>query len=129
MAKWDGKVAEEAKVQPPETDLAATSIQPHPRQLLLESEKASAYTMRAVQWFWPGRFALGKLGLIGGLPDKGKGLISADVIPARHHGGACCAGEGQAPRGNVIWFTAEDELRTRLFLASRLPAPISIAFT
>jgi hypothetical protein len=26
---------------------------------------------------------LGKLGLIGGLPDKGKGLISADVIAPR----------------------------------------------
>ena len=40
----------------------------------LDSTKASAYAIRGITWFWPGRFALGKLGLIGGLPDKGKGL-------------------------------------------------------
>src|SRR5262245_49824909 len=53
--------------------------QPDPSPVL-ESKAASTYAMRAIRWFWPGRFALGKLGLIGGLPDKGKGLISADII-------------------------------------------------
>jgi hypothetical protein len=36
--------------------------------------------MRAVEWLWPSRFAIGKLGLIGGLPDKGKGLICSSII-------------------------------------------------
>jgi hypothetical protein len=46
----------------------------------LDTAPASSYAMRGLRWFWPGRFAMGKLGLIGGLPDKGKGLISADMI-------------------------------------------------
>jgi hypothetical protein len=46
----------------------------------LETAKASSYKMRAIRWLWPNRFAIGKLGLIGGLPDKGKGLISCSVI-------------------------------------------------
>ena len=36
--------------------------------------------MRGIRWLWPLRFAIGKLGLIGGLPDKGKGLISCNII-------------------------------------------------
>jgi hypothetical protein len=53
------------------------SAKPQPE---LSTTRATSFAMRAVTWFWPGRFALGKLGLIGGLPDKGKGLISADII-------------------------------------------------
>src|SRR5262245_12313513 len=76
----------------------------------LESKPASAYSMRAIRWFWPGRFALGKLGLIGGLPDKGKGLISADIIARCTKGENWPCEEGRAPQGNVIWFTAEDDI-------------------
>ena len=66
--------------------------------------------MRALRWFWPGRFALGKLGLIGGLPDKGKGLISADMIARCTTGAEWPCNEGHPPKGNVIWFTAEDDI-------------------
>jgi hypothetical protein len=76
----------------------------------LESKQASAYSMRAIRWFWPGRFALGKLGLIGGLPDKGKGLVSADIIARCTRGDGWPCDEGSAPQGNVIWFTAEDDI-------------------
>ena len=76
----------------------------------LDSTKASAYAIRGITWFWPGRFALGKLGLIGGLPDKGKGLISADMIARCTTGGEWPCGEGKAPSGSVIWFTAEDDI-------------------
>jgi hypothetical protein len=76
----------------------------------LDSTKASTYTIRGIIWFWPGRFALGKLGLIGGLPDKGKGLISADIIARCTTGGEWPCKEGTAPKGNVIWFTAEDDV-------------------
>jgi AAA domain len=76
----------------------------------LESTKASEFSIRAIRWFWPGRFALGKLGLIGGLPDKGKGLISADIIARCTTGADWPCNEGQAPQGNVIWFTAEDDI-------------------
>jgi len=35
--------------------------------------------MRGIDWFWPGRFARGKFGLIAGLPDYGKGQIAAFI--------------------------------------------------
>jgi putative DNA primase/helicase len=38
---------------------------------------ADALEMRAVEWLWQDRFALGKIGLIAGLPDMGKGQIAA----------------------------------------------------
>jgi AAA domain len=76
----------------------------------LESSKAPAYQIRGITWFWPGRFALGKLGLIGGLPDKGKGLISADIVARGTTGGEWPCNEGTAPKGSVIWFTAEDDI-------------------
>jgi hypothetical protein len=74
----------------------------------LTSKMASEYQMSAIEWFWLDRFALGKLGLIGGLPDKGKGLTSADIIARCTTGAHWPLNEGTAPRGNVIWFTAED---------------------
>jgi len=58
----------------------ASTTNDRPPETALESTKASEFSIRAIRWFWPGRLALGKLGLIGGLPDKGKGLISADII-------------------------------------------------
>src|SRR5262249_466714 len=61
-----------------------TKVTPPPS---LDSARASAYQIRGITWFWPSRFALGKLGLIGGLPDKGKGLISADIIARCTTGG------------------------------------------
>src|SRR5262245_10872058 len=76
----------------------------------LESTTASEFSMRAIRWFWPGRFALGKLGLIGGLPDKGKGLISADIIARCTTAAEWPCNEGQAPRGDVILFAAEDDI-------------------
>jgi putative DNA primase/helicase len=77
----------------------------------LISLRASEVEMTALEWLWPGRFARGKLGLIAGLPDEGKGLLVAYMA-------ACCTnperewpcGEGHAPQGNVILFTAEDDL-------------------
>ena len=39
--------------------------------------------------------------------DKGKGLISADIIARCTTGADWPLGEGKAPKGNVIWFTAE----------------------
>lgn len=43
------------------------------------------------------RFALGKLGLIGGLPDKGKGLIGADIIARCTTGADWPCNEAKAP--------------------------------
>jgi putative DNA primase/helicase len=76
----------------------------------LETVIASSVPMRAVEWLWPSRFALGKLALIGGLPDKGKGLISCSIIASATANVPLPCGEGTMPQGNVIWLTAEDDI-------------------
>jgi hypothetical protein len=50
------------------------------RQTTLESKLASQYKMRGIKWVWKNRFAVGKIGFIGGLPDEGKGLITVYII-------------------------------------------------
>jgi DNA polymerase len=77
----------------------------------LKSARASTFTLRAVEWIWPGRFAVGKLGVIAGLPDEGKGLFLCDVAGRiTRPGSAWPCGEGIAPFGNVILLTAEDDI-------------------
>src|SRR5262249_5276939 len=45
----------------------------------LQSARASSFEMKSIQWLWPNRYALGKLGLLVGLPDEGKGQIFCDM--------------------------------------------------
>ena len=66
--------------------------------------------MRSIRWLWENRFALGKLGLIGGLPDRGKGLITADMIARTTKGDGWPCDEGRAVQGNVLLLTAEDDI-------------------
>jgi putative DNA primase/helicase len=72
---------------------------------------ASDLEMCAVDWLWPGRFALGKIGLVAGLPDYGKGQIAAFLAAAATAEVALPCDEGKTPQGNVIWFNAEDDNR------------------
>jgi putative DNA primase/helicase len=76
----------------------------------LRTAKASSYTARGITWLWPNRFAIGKLGLIGGLPDKGKGLIGSDLTACVTNKRPLPCNEGTAPQGSVIYFTAEDDI-------------------
>jgi hypothetical protein len=48
----------------------------------LESVCAADVEIEALDWLWPDRFALGKLGLLVGLADVGKGC---DTHRAHHH--------------------------------------------
>jgi putative DNA primase/helicase len=75
----------------------------------LEGVRASGIKMAAIQWLWPDRFALGKLGLLVGLPDEGKGQILADIAARVTRGGEWPCDEGRAPKGNVILLSAEDD--------------------
>jgi putative DNA primase/helicase len=77
----------------------------------LRTVAASSLDMKAIDWLWPERFALGKIALIAGLPDYGKGQIAAFLAAAVTAGVEFPCGEGQAPQGNVIWFNAEDDAR------------------
>jgi len=74
----------------------------------LATVAANEIEMAGVEWLWPGRFARGKLGLIAGLPDTGKGQIAAFIAAAVTAGIELPCKEGNAPQGNVIWLNAED---------------------
>jgi putative DNA primase/helicase len=65
---------------------------------------------KRLEWFWPNRFARGKVGILGGHPDEGKSLILADMIARTTRGDGWPCGEGSAPIGNAILLTAEDDL-------------------
>ena len=82
-----------------------------PKFAELESVRAIDEEMEALDWIWPGRFALGKIGLLAGLPDEGKGLWLSDIMARISRGLPWPCAEGQAPIGNVILFTAEDDIR------------------
>jgi DNA polymerase len=91
--------------------LARCEAAPRNGGAMLQSVRASQVQMRAVQWLWKDRFALGKLGILAGLPDEGKSMLF-NYITARVTGPdryKWPEDEGEAPRGRVILLTAEDD--------------------
>jgi putative DNA primase/helicase len=74
----------------------------------LETRRMSDVEPEAIDWFWPQRFALGKLGILGGLPGKGKGTLLSYLIACTTAGTPLPNGEGHTPRGNVLVLSAED---------------------
>jgi putative DNA primase/helicase len=76
----------------------------------LQSICATEVKMQALDWMWPGRFAFGKLGIIAGLPDEGKGQIFSYIAAMITTAGSWPCEEGRAPRGKVVLFTAEDDV-------------------
>src|SRR5262249_39716002 len=64
-----------------------------------------------VNWLWQWRIARGALNLLAGLPNMGKGVLWSDIVAIVTKGGEWPAGEGSSPQGNVIIFTAEDDIR------------------
>jgi putative DNA primase/helicase len=80
------------------------------RRAFLESTTASIVKMRAIEWMWPNRFALGALGLIVGHPDKGKGLITYSIAACVTANLPLPCNEGRTPQGNVIILQAEDDI-------------------
>jgi putative DNA primase/helicase len=85
--------------------------QHQPPPSVLCGDRASEYEMEAVEWLWQWRIAKGALNLLAGLPDQGKGLTWCDVVARISRGAEWPAGEGRAPQGNVIIFSAEDDIR------------------
>jgi putative DNA primase/helicase len=76
----------------------------------LPTTTAAAFKMAGVEWLWPKRFALGKLGLLAGLPDRGKGLILADMAARVTKGDLWPCEEGRALKGSVLLLSAEDAM-------------------
>jgi putative DNA primase/helicase len=67
-------------------------------------------TPRSVEWLWPGKFALGKLVLLGGVPSTGKTTITHSIVSIVTTGGQWPFSHDQAPRGRAIILTCEDDL-------------------
>jgi DNA polymerase len=74
--------------------------------------RAADLEMCGLDWFWPERFARGKIGIIAGMPDMGKGQLAAylaavasNTVPFPCEEGTC------SRRGNVLWLNAEDDNR------------------
>jgi putative DNA primase/helicase len=86
----------------------SNAITSAPVEGILDSARASSFKPRAISWLWPNRFALGKLGIIAGLPDEGKGQVFANMAATVTQAGSWPCGEGRAPQGNVLLLTAED---------------------
>jgi hypothetical protein len=70
-----------------------------PKFAALECVCAADEEIKALDWIWPGRFALGKIGLLVGLPDEGKGLTFSDIIARITRGSPWPCDEGHAPLG------------------------------
>lgn len=64
---------------------------------------------KPVQWLWEGRLALGKLTLLAGDPGLGKSFLSLDVAARVSRGDVWPDGRGQAPAGEVLLLSAEDD--------------------
>lgn len=62
----------------------------------------------AISWLWPGRMALGKIGLLAGLPGVGKSQLTCWLAATVTTGGRWPDG-GTAPRGSVIMIGCEDD--------------------
>jgi DNA polymerase len=86
---------------------ADTAGQPHKDRLI--TVRASDVEERIVEWFWPERLAIGKINLLVGMPDMGKGQIAAFLAAAATARLPLPEKEGFVPQGNVIWFNAEDD--------------------
>jgi bifunctional DNA primase/polymerase-like protein/AAA domain-containing protein/primase-like protein len=76
----------------------------------LESAPASSYKMKAIRWLWKNRFALGKIGLLVGLPERAKSLIVAYMAAIVTTSGNWPCKEGRSPQGRVLLLTAEDDI-------------------
>ena len=109
--RWQARFADLERLVRDGADKYGNNQQTCTQNEALESARASSFQMKAVQWVWPNRFAIGKLGVVAGLPDEGKGqilcYIAARITNKTDKQWPCS--EGTAPAGNVILLTAEDD--------------------
>lgn len=80
----------------------------------LESVLASEVEIRAIEWLWDKRFAVGKIGVIAGLPDEGKGQVMYYIAARITRGQTWPIAEGRSRLGNVIILSAEEDFSDSL---------------
>jgi putative DNA primase/helicase len=105
-------VAQAPQGQTGASDSAAVPPQqvgaPQPAPNTLECVWASEVDPVAIDWFWPGRFSLGALSLMVGLPGEGKSQLGADMAARTTKGSDWPCEEGKAPQGSVVVLSSED---------------------
>lgn len=80
---------------------------PRPKSVLLLRD-ASEINLENVEWLWPGKLARGKHTCIAGDPGTGKSQLAISIMATLTMGASWPCGEGQAPLGSAILFSAED---------------------
>jgi hypothetical protein len=74
----------------------------------LISECAANVVVKPVEWLWPGRIAIGKQTLMAGEAGLGKSQVATGITASITAAAPWPCGEGNAPLGKVIVFSAED---------------------
>jgi putative DNA primase/helicase len=95
--------------------LARIEAVPAGGKVELESMRASDGELRATEWLWRYRFAIGKIGVIAGLPDEGKGQMLCYIIARVTRGLEWPIDEGHCAAGNIVILSAEEDPNTSLF--------------
>jgi len=70
--------------------------------------RANTIKAQSIEWMWPGLFAFGALGLLGGAAGVGKTQAALGIAAIVSRGGTWPTGE-QATAGNVLVFETEDD--------------------
>ncbi|MGH8272804.1 MAG: AAA family ATPase [Gammaproteobacteria bacterium] len=87
------------------------------------TRRLSDIQREALTWLWPGRIPLGKVSMLVGDPGLGKSLVTLGVAATVSRGGRWpIRGEGEAPAGEVVLISGEDDpadtIRPRLEAAA-----------
>lgn len=72
--------------------------------------RVSDVESKHITWLWLGRFALGKLGILAGHLGLGKSQFTAMLAATVSIGGLWPNGEGNAPLGQVVMLSCEDDI-------------------
>jgi putative DNA primase/helicase len=91
------------------TPAVVEAVKPRPEPRALAMLRASDIELKAVEWLWPGKFALGKITLIAGEPGLGKSQLTAALAATVTTGGRWPTSDQRSPRGCVVMFSAEDD--------------------
>ena len=106
---WDQNQVDAAEAFELQSDIKPKFQSPKGTSRQLLSRRASEITPKDIDFIWNGRLARGKHTCIGGEPGVGKSTVAYAIIAAITTGGMWPCGEGQAPIGNVIILSAEDD--------------------
>lgn len=85
---------------------------------------------KAIDWLWPGKFALGSLAFMAGNPGVGKSMATTSLASIVSNGGTWPVDATRAPQGDVLLLTAEDDIentiRPRLDAAGGDPSRVFV---